>query len=172
MDDEAVDEELPVSALAHPLLFGLHRHWQEKRGARAMPARADFRPEEMQPFLSHIFLVDVEHEPRRFRFRLIGTEIVTSYGMELTGKYSDAVQPPVYRAMIERHYGEVVDNARPMVHRMRFVEQPGKVHQLMRLAMPLSNDGRQVNMLMMASVFDQGLALLRERQRAEQRSAG
>ncbi len=171
MDDETVDEELPVAELAHPLLLGLYSHWQEKRGARAMPARADFRPEEMHAFLGHIFLVDVEDAPRRFRFRLLGTEIVTSYGVELTGRYTDAVQPPVYRAMIERHYGQVVDSIRPMVHRMRFVEHPGKVHQLMRLAMPLSEDGGRVNMLMMASVFDPGLTLLRERQRAE-RSAG
>jgi hypothetical protein len=54
---------------------------------------------------------------------------------------------------------------------MRFTEHPGKIHQLMRLAMPLSEDGKRVNMLMMASVFDPSLALLRERQRAE-RPAG
>lgn len=166
-DDDAADEEIPVTALDHPLLLGLLRHWEAKRGARALPARADFRPEGMQPFLGHIFLVDVEHEPRRFRFRLLGTEIVSSYGIELTGKYTDAVQPPSYRAMIERHYGQAADEKRPMVHRMRFTEHPGKIHQLMRLAMPLSDDGESVNMLMMASVFDPGLALLRERQRAE-----
>lgn len=57
------------------------------------------------------------------------------------------------------------------MHRMRFTEHPGKIHQLMRLAMPLSEDGKRVNMLMMASVFDPSLALLRERQRAE-RPAG
>lgn len=170
-DDDTIDEEIPVASLEHPLLLGLLRHWEAKRGARAMPARADFRPEEMHAFLGHIFLVDVEHEPRRFRFRLLGTEIVTSYGTELTGRYTDAVQPPAYRAMIECHYNQVVDSARPMVHRMRFTEHPDKNHQLMRLAMPLSEDGTRVNMLMMASVFNPGLTLLRERQRAV-RAAG
>lgn len=165
-DDDAMDEEIPVAALEHPLLLGLLHHWEAKRGSRPMPARADFRPEEMQTFLGHIFLVDVENEPRRFRFRLIGTEIVTSYGVELTGQYTDRVHPPAYRAMVERHYGQVAEHARPMVHRMRFSEHPGKIHQLTRLAMPLSDDGSQVNMLMMASIFDRGLALLRERQRA------
>jgi len=171
-DDDTVDEEVPVTALDHPLLLGLLRHWEAKRGTRSLPARADFRPEEMQKFLSHIFLVDVESEPRRFRFRLIGTEIVTSYGVELTGQYTDRIQPPAYRVMVERHYGEVVDSARPMVHRMRFSENPGKVHQLMRLALPLSDDGARVNMLMMASIFDRSLALLRERQRAVSAAAG
>lgn len=166
-DNDVADEEIPVAALEHPLLCGLLRHWETKRGARAVPARADFRPEEMQSLLGHIFLVDVEHEPRRFRLRLLGTEIVTSYGVELTGKYTDVVQPPAYRAMIERHYGQVADEVRPMAHRMRFTEHPGKIHQLMRLATPLSDDGERVNMLMMASVFDPGLALLREKQRAE-----
>ena len=57
------------------------------------------------------------------RFRLIGTEVVRSYGVEITGQYTDVVQPPCYRAMVERHYGDSVDRREPLLHRMRFVEQ-------------------------------------------------
>jgi hypothetical protein len=170
-DDDTVDEEVPVAALDHALLLGLYRHWQAKCGSRPMPARADFLPEEMQPYLSHIFLIDVEPEPRRFRFRLLGTEIVTSYGVELTGKYTDAVEPSSYRTIIERHYGLAVERAAPVLHRLRFVEHSGRTHDLMRLTLPLSDDGRRVNMLMLASVFGQDLARFRERRRAE-RSGG
>lgn len=166
MDDEAMDEEIPVAALDHPQLLGLLRHWEAKRGPRALPARADFRPEEMLPFLSRIVLVDVEEAPRRFRFRLIGTEVVRSYGVEITGQYTDVVQPPCYRAMVERHYGDSVDRREPLLHRMRFVEHPGKVHELTRLTLPLSEDGSWVNMLMLASVAEPELAHFRERRRA------
>jgi hypothetical protein len=166
-DDDTVDEEISLPALEHPLLLGLYRHWQDKCGSRAMPARADFRPEEMQPYLSHIFLIDVESEPRRFRFRLLGTGIVTSYGVELTGHYTDAVEPPSYRALIERHYGLAVERARPVAHRVRFAEPSGRTHDLMRLTLPLSDDGESVNMLMLASVFGPELGRFRERRRAE-----
>ena len=103
---------------------------------------------------------------RRFRFRLIGTEVVRSYGVEITGQYTDVVQPPCYRAMVERHYGDSVDRREPLLHRMRFVEHPGKVHELTRLTLPLSEDGSRVNMLMLASVAEPELAHFRERRRA------
>jgi len=130
-----------------------------------MPSRGDFRPEELQPFLGYVMLVDVEPAPLRFRFRLIGTEVVRSYGFEVTGHYTDVVKPPSYRAMVERHYGLAVERAQPVAHRMSFTEAPGKVHELVRLILPLSEDGKPVNMLMMASVFGPELARFRERQR-------
>lgn len=170
--DDSTEEELPLAALAHTRLTGLYRFWDEKRGARPMPCRADFRPEEMQRFLGYVILIDVEEAPRRFRFRLVGTEIVQSYGFEVTGRYSDVVQPPSYRAMIERHYSQAVDLARPVAHRMSFTEAPGKVHELVRLTLPLSDDGARVNMLMLASVFGPELAHFRERQREARGAAG
>jgi hypothetical protein len=163
--DDSSEEELSLAALDHPRLTGLYGFWEARRGTRAMPCRADFRPEDMLPFLGYIILVDVEEAPRRFRFRLIGTEIVTSYGIELTGRYTDAVQPPSYRTMVERHYARAADLARPVAHRMSFTEAPGKIHELVRLSLPLSEDGVRVNMLMLASVFGPELARFRERQR-------
>ncbi len=168
LDDEAVDEEIPVAALEHPRLAGLYRHWNDRRGPLALPARASFQPEGLAPFLGYIALVDVEDQPRRFRYRLIGTEIVKSYGIELTGQYTDVIQPPIYLDMIERHYGQAVDRGEPVAHRMSFVEGPGKVHDLVRLTLPLSDDGRQVNMLMLTSLFGPEIAWYRERRRSEQ----
>lgn len=162
--DDSLDQEISLAALDHPRLVGLHRFWKSKCGSRAMPSRADFRPEELQPFLGFIVLVDVE-TPRRFRFRLVGTEIVSSYGFEITGQYTDIVQPFSYRRMIERHYGQAADETRPMVHRMNFSEG-ARVHDLVRLTLPLSEDGVRVNMLMLASVFGPELIRFRERQRA------
>lgn len=170
--DDSSEEELPLAALSHPRLTGLYRFWNARRGARAMPCRADFLPEDMLPFLGYIILIDVEETPRRFRFRLVGTEIVQSYGFEVTGKYTDAVQPPSYRDMIERHYAQAAALARPVAHRMSFTESPGRIHELVRLSLPLSDDGARVNMLMLASVFGPELARFRERQREERGGAG
>jgi hypothetical protein len=170
-NEHAAEQELPLSALdAHPRLIGLYRYWDSKRGARSMPARSDLRPEEMAPFLGYVFLVDVEPAPRRFRFRLIGTEVATSYGLDLTGQYTDAVTPESYRVMIERHYAQAVEERRPLVHRMEFSEGMGKVHELIRLTLPLSDDGATVNMLLAASVFGPELRQFREKDRAARRS--
>ena len=164
--DYAAEQQLSVSALAaYPRLSGLYGYWDAKRGARSMPSRADITPEEMLSFLGHVLLVDVEHAPRRFRFRLVGTEIVDSYGIDLTGKYTDAVMPDSYRRLIERHYTQAVDARSPVVHRMEFSEWPGKVHELIRLTLPLSDDDDRVNMLLAGSVFGAELRHFRARER-------
>lgn len=165
LPNDSSEAELPLSAVDHPRLVGLHSLWNSRRGSRRMPSRADFTPEVLAPFLGYVVLVDVEEAPRRFRYRLIGTEIVSSYGVELTGRYTTAVQPDAYRGMVERHYGQAVDEARPVAHLMSFSEAPGKVHELLRLTLPLSDDDRRVSMLMLASVFGPDLARFRERER-------
>ena len=93
--EAASEEELPLAVVGqYSRLDGLYRYWLGKRGGRRMPPRREMLPEEMREFLGYIVLIDVTSAPRLFRFRLLGTEIVTSYGVELTGKYTDAVRPP------------------------------------------------------------------------------
>src|SRR3954465_869126 len=101
IEDEASDQELPLSSIQHPYLLAMNRYWETQRGERAMPSRSDLHPEDMIGHLSNVFLIDVEEAPRRFRFRLIGTAVVDSYGKDLTGKYTDEVAPDSYRQMIE-----------------------------------------------------------------------
>jgi hypothetical protein len=163
IDGQASDHELPLSAIGHPYLSAMHRYWEARRGEREMPARADLHPQDMVPFLGNVFLIDVEHEPRRFRFRLIGTAVVDSYGKDLTGRYTDEVEPLLYREMIERHYNQTVDERRPTLHRISFSEHTGRAHDLVRLTLPLSDDGVTINMLVLCSVFGRDLRFLRDR---------
>jgi len=67
----------------------LHAYWDRKRAGRAMPFRSDIVPTEIPKLLPMLFMVDVEHEPRRFRYRLIGTGVVALTGRDLTGRAVD-----------------------------------------------------------------------------------
>jgi len=153
--EESNDEELPLSVAGdHARLTGLYRYWEKKRGERKMPARRDLRPEEMRDFLGYVVLVDVESAvPPRYRYRLVGSEIAGAYGRDLTGLYVDDVQPLSYRNLLLRHYGRATELARPILHRVKFMEWTGKVHELIRLILPLSDDNQTVNMLLMTSAF-------------------
>lgn len=152
--EAASEEELRLADLGrYPRLEGLYRYWLGKRGMRRMPPRREMLPEEMRECLGYIVLVDVVPQPRRFRFRLVGTEISSAYGRDVTGLYVDDITPTGYRDMLTSQYGRAVDTASPIVHRLRFVEWPGKVHELVRLTLPLSEDGSTVNMLMIVSAF-------------------
>jgi hypothetical protein len=153
--EDSADEELPLSVAGeHARLTGIYRYWEAKRGERKMPARRDLRPEEMREFLGYLVLVDVEPStPPRFRFRLVGSEIVGAYGRDLTGLYVEDATPISYRNLLMRHYSRAAEVARPILHRVRFMEWTGKTHELIRLILPLSDDNQTVNMLLIVSAF-------------------
>ncbi len=58
-----------------------------------MPCRADIKPTEIISLLSRIILIDVEYHPLRFKFRLVGTDIVCGMGQDMTGVYLDDISP-------------------------------------------------------------------------------
>ncbi len=72
-----------------PLLRDLYEYWNGKKGDRKMPSRPDICPTEIVDLLPKIILIDVEYEPQRFRFRLVGTDVVRVMGQDATGKYLD-----------------------------------------------------------------------------------
>ncbi|PHZ85037.1 PAS domain-containing protein [Paremcibacter congregatus] len=87
--DEVGDlDHIPVSELR-----ALYNYWCAKKGDRVMPSRSDIRPAEIVDLLPKVGLIDVEHAPRRYRLRLLGTEVVLALGQEMTGKYLDEISP-------------------------------------------------------------------------------
>lgn len=74
-------------------LRALYQYWCDKKGDRLMPCRADIKPTDIVEILPKVALIDVEKDPRRFRLRLLGTEVVLAIGQEATGKYLDDMIP-------------------------------------------------------------------------------
>src|SRR5579883_2212719 len=62
----------------------LYRYWQDKRGNRAMPSRADLDPVDIPWLLPHLSLV--HKVSGRLYYRLVGTAIVQQHGRDLTGE--------------------------------------------------------------------------------------
>jgi hypothetical protein len=58
-----------------------------------MPARGDIDPAEIKPLLPYLLIVDLEAEPFRVRYRLLGTKVVAESGNDFTGRYLDEMQP-------------------------------------------------------------------------------
>jgi hypothetical protein len=74
------------------LVRTLHRWWLSKR-AGDIPDRADLDPDDLKPLLPNLFLADVEHQPFRIRYRLVGTRAIEATGMDITGRYLDDLLP-------------------------------------------------------------------------------
>ena len=124
----------------------LYDYWHDIRGTRAMPARADIDPLELKGLLGWLLLIDVEWSPLRFRFRLIGTEIVAIRGMDLTGRYFDEGVFPAQDIVLRfnsRVASEPCIGFQSALDTMR----EARAGCISRLSLPLSSDGTRVDMI-------------------------
>jgi hypothetical protein len=135
------------------VLSGLYAYWEAKRGDRLMPARADLDPLEIPQVLSHLILLDVTHDPLRFRVRLYGTEVADLRGRDLTERYLYEGAPTTLGATTQPWNLATVETRRP-----HYVTGPyediseGRIGTFHRLGLPLSVRGERVDMLMIALV--------------------
>jgi hypothetical protein len=137
------------------VLSALWAYWRDKRQDRAMPRRRDIDPAEIPRLLPHLQLVERAADGR-FRYRLTGTAVVEAYGQELTGAFVDEVIPPHRRAVAERHYALAFDSGRPIFVRNKYTTPNGAELMVTRVILPLSEDGRAVNLLLMGQTFEFG----------------
>ena len=137
----------------HPKLRQLYDYWDSKRAGRAMPARPDIDPLEIRPLLTNLALIDVEQEPRRYRYRLVGTELVGILGQELTGKYLDEM-PLLYRTFAVGAYAEIMDRKTPTYHVFdTVIPAVFRSVRYKRLMLPLSPDGGETIGMIMAGFY-------------------
>lgn len=129
-----------------PRFRQLYDYWHEIRGRRAMPSRQDIDPLDLKDLLGWLLLIDVEWAPLRFRFRLIGTEIVAIRGMDLTGRYFDEGVFPAQDIVLKFNTRVATE---PCIGFQRALDtmRDARAGCISRLSLPLSSDGRQVNMI-------------------------
>lgn len=139
----------------HRKLFRLLDYWTDKKGGRIAPARRDIQPVELRDLLPNVFLVDVEPHPTRFRFRLVGTEIVQFYGIDATGRFLDDLDFSDRAPSVIAHYAAVVTTREPSCHSVQFTRGCGRHLSYERVILPLSSDGVSIDMLLGGICFDE-----------------
>lgn len=118
-------------------LFNL---WQEKSKDGKLPARSDFVPMELKSILTNIILLDVELEPINVSVRLMGSFIANILQADTTGEN--------IRNMTDR-YTWLIENKKPY-YLTKVVPDWALVdyRDYNILALPLAEDGTNVNMAM------------------------
>jgi len=110
-----------------------------------MPSRADIDPLELRDCLGNLCLLDVIGAgPRRFRFRVDGSNLAALTGFELTGKFVEDVPDPRYRDFLIALYERVVLTKAP-VFLANDEEWKGCGVQEISVTLPLSSDGVDVD---------------------------
>lgn len=118
-----------------------------------MPARGDFDAVEFMRFGGRIALIDVEHEPRRYRFRLIGSKMTEVLGRDCTGRYvDDLYERDFYHTAVEP-YEVVLRDRRPVTSHGNMKRMGKEFLRFQSLDLPLSGDGERVDMIIKGTEF-------------------
>ena len=134
-----------------PTTVALYQYWLERCGERRMPLRRDIDPTEMpRGVLPGITLVEVVPD-RRYVYRLVGTGEVEVRGNDPTGKsvWEGFFAPSAEDAIA--CYDRVVATRPPLLDPMLFTAPSGKYVMEETLFLPLSEDGTNVNKILVYS---------------------
>jgi hypothetical protein len=87
-----------TAVLGDARLHRLHGLWHAARVANgdALPDHGFVDPLQLRFIIGSLLLFDVQPDPLRFRYRLVGTDVVDHLGIELTGMWLDQ-HPDVQR---------------------------------------------------------------------------
>lgn len=139
------DGQLPLEEFR-----GLFRLWRARRGAALMPARSAFDLNDLRPWMGNIVLLDVLADPPDLRFRLFGSNVALRQGRDLTGRRISEVGTLLARPIIDS-YNSVLSSGVPMLHWYHDTAQDSRDMRVARLLLPLSDNGRTVDKIMVAS---------------------
>lgn len=138
------------------LVAEIFRYWDGLRGGRAMPRRADFRPEAVPRHLPAILLIDVEGIDEQgigiYRYRVVGTESVRLRGRDPTGKL---VREGFFWSSAEAAiavYEKVRTSGRHLYQTTEFVSPEGRWRAEHTLLLPFAEEGTAVTQILVYSV--------------------
>jgi hypothetical protein len=142
----------PLATLSDERLHRFFAYLEGKRGSREFAARRDIDPLEFGYILGHVVLLDVQHAPLRFRYRLVGSVLASGTGYDLTGSFADDHPDIEYRAYVLARYRETVLSRRPTGGTYDlFIGRKPRQYQCLRV--PLSDDGETIDMIVAAFIL-------------------
>ncbi|HEY2444594.1 MAG TPA: PAS domain-containing protein [Rhizomicrobium sp.] len=139
-------------SFAHPALVKAFAYWNSRRGERAMPARADIRPQDMRGFLPHVALIEVQPGPgdkRDYFVRLAGTSVEEVLGRRSGRPLTEGLDA----ALAERwraQFDVVLASRQPLRATGRVAYDNKSWLEAEILYAPLSEDGATVGMVFIA----------------------
>lgn len=145
---ELVSSVLP--ATCHPKVRQLADYWLAIHPGDALPGRQHFDPADIPGLLPNLWLVDIQHDPMRFRLRLLGTRVVDYAGEDNTGRWVDEKWP----GFDATAFSEIVTSGKPSWYRGPSKLRPEKdYYELERVRFPLAQDGMRVDMILALTIF-------------------
>lgn len=146
----------PALAFRSEVFGDLIGRWTAARetSGTAIPPREFADPFELQEHLGYLQLVDVFHDPVRFRYRLIGTRITALAGRDSTGRWFQDLYSPEFVAEAFKSYRWIIAEKRPLRVSATW-QHVDKGHiRYEALDLPLSADGDTVDLILTRMEFE------------------
>jgi len=140
---------VPIRSEADLETAVMRRAWAQleaKRGERPFLTRADIDPGELVSILSSVGLVEVHHQPLRFRVRLAGTGWRETLGFEATGLWLHDWPHQMQKFVLEMNFSFATTERVPCRARRHAVVD-GVPLNYEAVIIPLSTDGETIDML-------------------------
>jgi hypothetical protein len=123
-------------------------YWHRLRGGRRLPLRADFDPIEVPELLPYVIVIDVLRDPQDFQYRLLGTTLDRVFGADFRGKRFSELAFTRPGTPLWDECCRVVAEQVPLRSTVAFLGSDRAVHKAEHLAMPFSDGGETVDMLL------------------------
>ena len=139
----------------HPTCRTLFDYWQRIHPADGLPGRQHIEPSDIAALLQHVLLVEFHRDSRRFRYRLLGSQIDSAIGKSLAGQWLDeAYADDPNGAQLLASYHQVVDTGGPVWRRgAPRIVLGTECETIELLRLPLAADGRTVDMVLCMSLY-------------------
>lgn len=142
--------EMLVALQAHEEIF---RYWKSLRVNRALPSRSDLDLVKIRKHLPTISLIDVRdpdalEAAHSYHQRLAGTGLYLAYGEEITGKSLDMIYPEPEASFWAEDLRTIVETRKPNVGLQSLAWRGVDGLLIFWLRLPLSNNGRDVDMIL------------------------
>lgn len=119
----------------------LFAYWDQLRGERAAPERADIVPGAIRHVLADTFILGLD-EDGLGRFRLAGTRCSALFGRDLKDQSLASLWPDARQAEIQRHVGIVASETAALVAGLVGTAENGWTVDLELLLLPLRHRGQ------------------------------
>lgn len=146
----------------HPGLIAFLDYWNDKRGGRTYPTRAEILPFEIPQLLPYVMLMDACPNEAEARFRLAGESVNRFYGFNVRGLtwgevrariLADGGTPSV--GSVNRQYGRVASGGVGAYRQGVSIRRTTSHLFYARILLPLSDDGLHVDAMIGASFSNQ-----------------
>ena len=134
------DPELTKSKLVR----ALYDWWIASSGAAGIPDRSAFDLVEHRKLMPNVLISEVETDPFRVRYRLVGTRIVANLGLDFTGRYLDDLLGKDFMIPWVGYYRQAYDERRPLMGELTEPTKSGGTFTYEFGIFPISRGGEEV----------------------------